>query len=154
MDLGEGKCIKVAANGSDGVGSGSVVHTGTPTAGHVAVFGVDGDHIADGGALGAASGADILRRSDGDDSLADELGLPPESREVYSALNAGIKDIAARHGYMLSDLVRLFHGHGVNSPDTWYVGMIEPTYKGASAIAQHWYQLAQGVGTPIEAHTG
>jgi hypothetical protein len=36
---------------------------------------------------------------------------------------------------------RLSHGHGIASNEPWFVQMIEPNLAGASAIAEHWYEL-------------
>ena len=47
------------ATGQNGTGSGTVTHTGSPAQGHLAVFGVDGDHISDGGAL-TSFGASLI----------------------------------------------------------------------------------------------
>ena len=49
--------------------------------------------------------------------------------------------------FLLADLERLFHGHGVASTDSWYVGVIEPGLAGATAIAQHWHELLLDAGT-------
>ena len=84
--------------------------------------------------------------SDGDDELGRrELGLSrlemTELRQRLNALNLGIAELAAEHGFLLADIERLFHGHGVASDDTWYVQVIEPNLAGATAIAEHWYEL-------------
>ena len=79
--------------------------------------------------------------TDGDDALAREIGVPRELRAQFDALNAGIKEIAARHGFLLADLEALFHGHGLASNEPWYVGGIEPALAGATAIAERWYEL-------------
>ena len=80
--------------------------------------------------------------TDGDDALGQELlGLPPETRVEFDAVNGAVKRLAAAHGFLLADLERLFHGHGVASGDSWYVGMIEPGLAGATAIAEHWHEL-------------
>jgi hypothetical protein len=36
---------------------------------------------------------------------------------------------------------RLFHGHGVAPGEPWFVQVIEPNLAGATAIAEHWYEL-------------
>jgi lysophospholipase L1-like esterase len=84
--------------------------------------------------------------SDGDDEVGRrELGLPPpaisELRQRLDAVNRGIVELAAEHGFLLADIERLFHGHGVASDDAWYVQVIEPNLAGATAIAEHWYEL-------------
>ena len=80
--------------------------------------------------------------TDGDDALGQELlGLPPETRVEFDAVNDAVKRLAHDHGFLLADLERLFHGHGVGSSDAWYVGVIEPGFPGATAIAEHWYEL-------------
>jgi lysophospholipase L1-like esterase len=88
----------------------------------------------------------IYDPSDGDDELGRrELGLSRlatiELRQRLDALNRGIVELAAEHGFLLADIERLFHGHGVASDDSWYVQVIEPNLAGATAIAEHWYTL-------------
>ena len=84
--------------------------------------------------------------TDGDDELGRrELGLSRLAtkglRRRLNALNAGITRVAAEHGFLLADLERLFHGHGIASSEPWFVQVIEPNLAGASAIAEHWYEL-------------
>ena len=84
--------------------------------------------------------------TDGDNELGRrELGLSRLAtkglRRRLNALNAGITRVAAEHGFMLADLERLFHGHGIASTEPWFVQVIEPNLAGASAIAEHWYEL-------------
>lgn len=88
----------------------------------------------------------IYDPSDGDDIVGRrELGLSRlamiELRQRLNALNRGIAELAAEHDFLLADIERLFHGHGVASDDTWYVQVIEPNLAGATAIAENWYQL-------------
>jgi hypothetical protein len=64
-----------------------------------------------------------------------------ELRQRLNALNRGITELAAEHGFLVADIERLFYGHGVVSDDTWYVQVIEPNLAGATAIAEHWYEL-------------
>jgi lysophospholipase L1-like esterase len=82
--------------------------------------------------------------SDGDDFLAERTGLSRELRERHRALNEGIRQIAARYGFLLADLEALFHGHGIASSSPWYVMVIEPNYQGATAIAGYWRELLRG----------
>ena len=61
--------------------------------------------------------------SDGDDELGRrELGLSGlemlELRQRLNAVNQGIAELATEHGFLLADIERLFHGHGVGSNDT------------------------------------
>jgi lysophospholipase L1-like esterase len=84
--------------------------------------------------------------SDGDNDVGRrELGLSRlaamELRRRFNALNAGIGKLAADRGFLLADLERLFHGHGVASNEPWFVEVIEPNLSGATAIAEHWYEL-------------
>ena len=58
-----------------------------------------------------------------------------------NAVNRGIAKLARARGFLLADLERLFHGHGVASNEPWFVQVIEPNLAGASAIAEHWYEL-------------
>ncbi len=58
-----------------------------------------------------------------------------------NAVNAGIAKLAGEHSFLLADLERLFHGHGLTSNEPWFVNRIEPNLAGATAIAEHWYEL-------------
>jgi lysophospholipase L1-like esterase len=84
--------------------------------------------------------------SDGDNEVGRrELSLSRfatlELRRRLNAVNSGIRKLAATRGFLLADLERLFHGHGVVSDEPWFVHVIEPNLAGASAIADHWYEL-------------
>jgi lysophospholipase L1-like esterase len=84
--------------------------------------------------------------SDGDNEVGRrELGLSRlaamELRRRLNAVNRGITRLARARGFLLADLERLFHGHGVASNDPWFVQVIEPNLAGATAIAEHWYEL-------------
>jgi lysophospholipase L1-like esterase len=79
--------------------------------------------------------------TDGDDSLAAELGLPLAARVAFAAINDEIRSLAARHRFVLADLEALFRGHGIRSKDGWIVLGIEPNLAGATAIARHWHAL-------------
>jgi lysophospholipase L1-like esterase len=84
--------------------------------------------------------------SDGDNDLGRrELGLSRlatiELRRCLNAVNRGIKKLANEHGFLLADLERLFHGHGVASSEPWFVQVIEPNLAGATATAEYWYEL-------------
>jgi lysophospholipase L1-like esterase len=88
----------------------------------------------------------IYDPSDGDNDVGRrELGLSwlatIELRRRLNALNRGIAELAAEHDFLLADLERLFHGHGVASGDPWFVQVIEPNLAGATAIAETWYEL-------------
>jgi hypothetical protein len=71
-----------------------------------------------------------------------------ELRQRLNAVNRGITELAAEHDFLLADIERLFHGHGVTSNDTWYVQMIEPNLAGATEIADLWYQLLRSSDEP------
>ena len=84
--------------------------------------------------------------SDGDDDVARrELGLSRLAtvglRRRLNVLNGGIRRLAEEDGFVLADLEQLFHGHGVGSDESWYVNVIEPNLAGATATAEHWYEL-------------
>jgi lysophospholipase L1-like esterase len=84
--------------------------------------------------------------SDGDNDVGRRaLGLPRfaalELRRRLNALNGGIRRLAAERGFLLADLERVFHGHGVASEAPWFVHVIEPNLAGATAIAEQWYEL-------------
>src|SRR5919198_3697503 len=62
----------------------------------------------------------IYDPSDGDNDVGrSELGLSRPAtialRRRLNALNRGIAKLAAGHGFLVSDLERLFHGHGIAS---------------------------------------
>lgn len=82
--------------------------------------------------------------TDGDDTVGEAAGISRSLRADYHRLNAGIREIAERHGFLLADLERLFHGHGVQAADTWFVQVIEPNLAGATAIANEWHRLLNG----------
>jgi lysophospholipase L1-like esterase len=84
--------------------------------------------------------------SDGDNDVGRrELGLSRlaaiELRRRLNAVNRGIARLARARGFLLADLERLFHGHGVASKEPWLVKVIEPNLAGATATAGHWYEL-------------
>jgi lysophospholipase L1-like esterase len=88
----------------------------------------------------------IYDPSDGDNDVGRrELGLSRlaaiELRRRFNTLNRGVSRLAAERGFLLSDLERLFHGHGVASNEPWFVHVIEPNLAGATATAEHWYEL-------------
>jgi lysophospholipase L1-like esterase len=88
----------------------------------------------------------IYDPSDGDNAVGRrELGLSRlaalELRRRLNAVNGGIRDLAAEHGFLLADLEQLFHGHGVASNEPWFVQVIEPNLAGATATANHWLEL-------------
>ena len=67
--------------------------------------------------------------------------LAIELRRRLNAVNRGIAKLSRDRGFVLADLERLFHGHGVASDEPWFVQVIEPNLAGASAIADYWYRL-------------
>jgi lysophospholipase L1-like esterase len=88
----------------------------------------------------------IYDPSDGDNDVGRrELGLSRMAtialRRRLNAVNGGIARLAGEHGFLVADLERLFHGHGVVSNEPWFVQVIEPNLAGATAIAEHWYEL-------------
>ncbi len=88
----------------------------------------------------------IYDPSDGDNDIGRrELGLSwlatIELRRRLNAVNRGIAQLAAERGFLLADLERLFHGHGLASNEPWFVQVIEPNLAGATATAEHWYEL-------------
>jgi lysophospholipase L1-like esterase len=87
----------------------------------------------------------IYDPTDGDDVFAPLLGIPPDFRAIYVQLNAAIRTLAATRGFLLADLQALFHGHGIAADAPWFVQRIEPNHPGATAIAQEWMRLYQGV---------
>lgn len=62
-------------------------------------------------------------------------------RRRLNAVNGGVEKLAGEYGFLLADLERLFHGHGVAANEPWFVNVIEPNLDGATAIAEHWYEL-------------
>lgn len=94
----------------------------------------------------------IYDPSDGsDDKLtADAIGIlfePAVMRRRFNAMNAGIRAVGGAHGFILSDLEALFHGHGALADDSWFVLGIEPNLAGATAIADHWAKILGKQGT-------
>jgi GDSL-like Lipase/Acylhydrolase family len=88
----------------------------------------------------------IYDPSDGDNEAGRrELGLSRlatiELRRRLNAVNRGIANLSRERGFVLADLEVLFHGHGITSNEPWFVQVIEPNLPGASAIAEHWYEL-------------
>jgi lysophospholipase L1-like esterase len=88
--------------------------------------------------------------SDGDNDVGRrELGLSRLAtialRRRLNAVNRGIVTLARERGFLLADLERLFHGHGIASEEPWFVQVIEPNLAGATAIAEYWYQLLSAV---------
>jgi lysophospholipase L1-like esterase len=88
----------------------------------------------------------IYDPSDGDNTVGRrELGLSRlatiELRRRLNAVNRGIAKLALERAFLLADLERLFHGHGVASEEPWFVNVIEPNLAGATAIAEHWCEL-------------
>jgi len=88
----------------------------------------------------------IYDPSDGDNELGRrDLGLSRlatiELRRRLNAVNRGIGKLASENGFLLADLERLFHGHGVASSEPWFVEVIEPNLAGATAIAEDWQEL-------------
>jgi hypothetical protein len=71
----------------------------------------------------------IYDPSDGDNELGRrELGLSWLAaiglRRRLNAVNGGIGELAREHGFLLADLERLFHGHGVASNEPWFIHVI------------------------------
>jgi hypothetical protein len=88
----------------------------------------------------------IYDPSDGDNDVGRrDLGLSRlatiQLRRRLNVVNGGIARLARERGFLLADLERLFHGHGVASDEPWFVQVIEPNLSGATAIAEHWYEL-------------
>ena len=88
----------------------------------------------------------IYDPSDGDNDVGRrELGLSRPAaivlRRRLNPVNGGIRRLARESGVVLGDLEHLFRGHGVASDEPWFVQVIEPNLAGATAIAEHWYQL-------------
>ena len=79
---------------------------------------------------------DVGRRELGVSRLA-TLAL----RRRLNAVNSGLVRLSRQHGFLLADLERIFHGHGVASTEPWFVNVIEPNLAGATAIAEHWCEL-------------
>jgi lysophospholipase L1-like esterase len=100
----------------------------------------------------------IYNPSDGDNEVGRcELGLSRlatiELRRRLNAVNRGIAKLARERGFLLADLERLFHGHGLGSNDPWFVQVIEPNLPGATAIANHWYELLTSSPQPPDRET-
>ncbi|MFC5000026.1 GDSL-type esterase/lipase family protein [Dactylosporangium cerinum] len=86
------------------------------------------------------------------------VGLPAweGGLEVLAALNAMIRDAAARHGAAVADLHAAFLGHGAEAGDVtgaeprpdnrdlWLCGHIEPNAWGAGAVRDTWRAALRG----------
>jgi lysophospholipase L1-like esterase len=88
----------------------------------------------------------IYDPSDGDNDVGRrELDLSRLAtialRRRLNAVNRGFARLARERGFLLADLERLFHGHGLASDEPWFVQLIEPNLAGATAIAEHWFEL-------------
>src|SRR5262249_19041106 len=83
----------------------------------------------------------IYDPTEGSDTLGQQIGLSTGYRSAFDDLNEGIRETARAKGLLLSDLHKLFAGHGISSPQTWIVAGIEPNHAGATAIAAHWFQM-------------
>jgi len=97
--------------------------------------------------------------SDGTGEVASS-GLPPwpDGPVIVEALNAGLADLAARHGALLADVNARFAGHGVaagdpatsdsrpGNRDLWYCGVIEPNAWGAHEIRATWWEALNATG--------
>src|ERR1044071_10431378 len=57
----------------------------------------------------------IYDPSDGNNYLADVIGINPAARKGFTLLNEGIRNVVPQHGFLLADLASLFRGHGINS---------------------------------------
>ncbi len=86
--------------------------------------------------------------TDGDNARLSSFGMAPaiagQARTAFNAINNGIREMAARHGFQTCDLEKLFHGHTETSADPWIVSRIEPNLAGATAIAKEWHKLFRG----------
>jgi lysophospholipase L1-like esterase len=110
----------------------------------------------------AATGARVVASTiydptDGSGDLA-WAGLPDTTAglSLLQALNAGIREIAAKHGAAVADLHAAFLGHAsqagdVTRPeprpangDLWLCGHIEPNAWGAQAIRDTWRAALRG----------
>ena len=87
--------------------------------------------------------------TDGDNARLSSFGMAPavagQARTAFDAINNGIRALAARRGFLLCDLEKLFHGHTEASANPWIVSHIEPNLAGATAIAAEWHRLIQGL---------
>ena len=82
--------------------------------------------------------------TDGKDDLAVAMGLPQAVREPFDKVNDHIRGSAGANLHV-SDLEVLFAGHSYWSNAPWITGFIEPNLAGASAIAQHWFEIFERV---------
>lgn len=57
-------------------------------------------------------------------------------------LNATIRRVAEQHGFQFVDVTRRFEGHGVNSPEAYLFGVLDPVPFHPTAEGQHAYGVA------------
>jgi hypothetical protein len=62
------------------------------------------------------------------------IGDPAPQIVEVRLRHAELVKLARERGFLLADLGRLFHGHGVASNERWFVQVIEPNLPGATAI--------------------
>lgn len=97
--------------------------------------------------------------SDGTGAVPGNVLPPwPDGPRLVQALNAGLTDVARRHGALVADVHAAFHGHGSTigdpgqphpRPDNhqlWYCGVIEPNAWGAHQIRRVWWDTLRAAG--------
>jgi lysophospholipase L1-like esterase len=137
--------VTLTIGGNDLLGGGFARAVGDRAQGQVMLAELFANLEQIGALLSRVSGKVVFNSiydpTDGDDSRAVELGLTPEVRPVLAMVNARLREVAQRHGYLFCDLEALFRGHGFWSKDPWIVFHIEPNLAGATAIAKAWQAL-------------
>jgi hypothetical protein len=91
-------------------------------------------HISDTSAV-RATHRDVSRR------LPTRADRANANDRATKTLRRAIAQLAAERSFLLADLERLFHGHGLASNEPWFVQVIEPNLAGATATAEHWHEL-------------
>ena len=85
------------------------------------------------------------------------LGLPPwpDGVAVIEELNGALRAVAARHGAVVAEIGRLFHGHGLGAGDPtrseprpaerelWLCSVIEPNAWGAGGVREAFWDASR-----------
>ncbi|AXH96039.1 SGNH/GDSL hydrolase family protein [Ornithinimicrobium avium] len=77
-----------------------------------------------------------------DSSLEASVAEQQMMNDAADLLNATIRTTAEAHGFQFVDVTRRFKGHGVNSPDAYLFGVLDPAPFHPNVDGQHEYGVA------------